>query len=255
MRWVQHNRMHYLQFPALAGLPDFFHGVFPRTADPRATRIGGFNVGIDCGQPETVVKRNREHLLACFGGPVGVFALQVHGTDIGIVSSAEAPTGRGNVRLNGDALATALPNHALIIQIADCQPVLIADPCRRVAANIHSGWRGSVGNVIGRTIETLVAEFGCRPQDLIAGIGPSLGPCCAEFINYREEIPRKYWRYRREGDLFDFWRLSTDQLIQAGVPAHAISVAGMCTRCNQHLFFSYRGRRQTGRFAAVIGLR
>lgn len=255
MRWIQSNTMRYLQFPAIAALPGFFHGIFPRTADTCAVRSDWFNVGIGCGQPETVVKRNREHLLACLGGPVGVFAHQVHGTDIGIVSPADPPASRGNIRLNGDALATATPNHALIIQIADCQPVLIADPRRRIAANIHSGWRGSVGNVIGRTIATLVDAFGCRPRDLIAGIGPSLGPCCAEFVNYRKEIPRKYWPYRRAGDLFDFWRLSIDQLIRAGVPPHAISVAGMCTRCNPHLFFSYRGQRQTGRFAAVIGLR
>lgn len=255
MRWIKDNGVQYLQFPALAGLPGFFHGVFPRTALNSGGRHVSFNIGLNCGDPESVVKQNRERMLTCFGRPLGVFARQVHGSDVGVVSTTAVSTGQEPVRVNGDALATARRDNALIIQVADCQPVLIADPITKAVANIHSGWRGSIDNIIGRTIETLVTQLGCRPQNMIAAIGPSLGPCCAEFVNYREEIPPRYWKYRRAGDLFDFWRLSMDQLIEAGVPPAAVSVAGICTRCNQHLFFSYRGQKNTGRFAAVIGIK
>jgi hypothetical protein len=247
--------LQYLQFPALAGLPDFFHGVFPRTASKSGGRRVAFNVGLNCGDPESVVIQNRERMLSCFGRPLGVFARQVHGSDVGVVSTTAVSTGRGLVRVNGDALATAGRDNALVIQVADCQPVLIADPITKAAANVHSGWRGSIDNIIGRTVDTMATQLGCRPQHMIAAIGPSLGPCCAEFVNYRNEIPRRYWNYRRSGDLFDFWRLSIDQLIEAGVPPAAISVSGICTRCNQHLFFSYRGQKNTGRFAAVIGIK
>ena len=255
MRWIKNSGLRYLQFPDLAGLPGFFHGIFPRTASTLDGVNGQFNIGIGCGDPEQVVMQNRERMLRCFGQPLGVFARQVHGTDIGVVTSRRPQKWAHFIRIGGDALITAHTENALVIQVADCQPVLIADPENNVAANVHSGWRGSVGNIIGRTIETMTVQFGCLPDNLIAAIGPSLGPCCAEFVNYRNEIPRRYWHYRRAGDLFDFWRLSVDQLIDAGVSADAIRVSGICTKCNQHLFFSYRGQQNTGRFAAVIGLR
>ncbi len=254
MRWIQNNGLNYLQFPALARVPGFFHGVFPRSASNTGGRRVSFNIGLNCGDPESVVKRNRERMLSCFGRPLGVFARQVHGAEVGVVSTAAAPIGQDLIRVDGDALATAQCHNALVIQVADCQPVLIADPVKKVAANVHSGWRGSIDNIIGRTIEALVTRLGCRPQDMIAAIGPSLGPCCAEFVNYRKEIPRRYWKYRRADNLFDFWRLSIDQLVEAGIPMEATSLAGICTRCNQHLFFSYRGQKNTGRFAAVIGV-
>lgn len=255
MRWIQNNGLQYLQFPALAGLSGFFHGVFPRTAFNTGDRRVSFNIGNNCGDPEAVVKQNRQRMLRCFGRPLGVFARQVHGTEVGVVSTTAVSTGQGLVRVNGDALATAQRDNALVIQVADCQPVLIADPIKKAVANVHSGWRGSIDNIIGRTIDVLVTQLGCRPQHMIAAIGPSLGPCCAEFVNFRKEIPTRYWKYRRAGDLFDFWRLSIDQLVEAGIPLAAISVAGICTRCNQHLFFSYRGQKDAGRFAAVIGIR
>ena len=255
MRLIQHSGMRYLQFPALASLTDFFHGFFLRTALDSEGRFESFNIGINCQDPEPIVQRNRQRMLTCFGRPAGVYARQVHGTEVGLLVRTGAELSGGDIRINGDALVTAHRDNALVIQVADCQPVIIADPAAKVVANVHSGWRGSISDVIGQTIRTLTTEFGCQPQNMVAGIGPSLGPCCAEFVNYRQEIPGRYWRYRQSGDLFDFWQLSTDQLTQAGVPLNAISVAGMCTKCNQHLFFSYRGRRQTGRFAAVIGIR
>jgi YfiH family protein len=247
--------MRYLQFPALASLTDFFHGVFLRTALDSEGRIKSFNIGINCPDPEPVVQRNRKRMLTCFGQPAGVYARQVHGTEVGVLIRTGPEQSQGDIRISGDALVTARRDSALVIQVADCQPVVIADPVAKVVANVHSGWRGSISDVIGRTIKTLTTGFGCRPQNMVAGIGPSLGPCCAEFVNYRQEIPDRYWQYRQSGDRFDFWQLSIDQLTRAGVPLSAISVAGMCTKCNQHLFFSYRGQRQTGRFASVIGIR
>jgi hypothetical protein len=98
-------------------------------------------------------------------------------------------------------------------------------------------------------------RFGCDPGDLRVGVGPSLGPCCAEFINYREEIPPGLWAYRRDSARFDFWAMSRDQLVRAGVREDRIQVSGLCTKCRTDLFFSYRAERSTGRFAAVIGLR
>jgi len=254
MIWVQDHGLNYLQFSTLSGLPDFFHGIFLRRTADHQGEMEDFNLGMGCGTPDAQVRNNRQRILDVFGkGYVGVYARQVHGTQIGIWNSRSTPT--APIRLDGDALVTARTSGALVIQTADCQSVIVIDPIQRVAANIHSGWRGSISNIIGCTIDTMVAEFGCRPPDLVCGIGPSLGPCCAEFINYRKEIPPSFWRYRRWGDYFDFWQISMDQLAASGVKRHNISTAGICTKCNQHLFFSYRGDSQTGRFASVVGLR
>lgn len=258
MHFIHHNGLAYVQFPALAALPGFFHGVFLKYDRKNKGADIALNAGLNNGDPDEKVWRNRRRMLSVFGSHIAVFAHQVHGNNVAIWRGLDDPRttqGLKYVRLQGDALATAHEGSALVIQVADCQPVIIIDPVQRVVANVHSGWRGSIQNVVGRTVEALVADFACRPEHLICGIGPSLGPCCAEFVNYREEIPEHYWSYKRDANLFDFWQISIDQLRAAGVRFEHIHVARICTKCNQHLFFSYRGERKTGRFAAVVGIK
>ena len=136
-----------------------------------------------------------------------------------------------------DAVISDCPNIGLTISAADCQAVMLYDPSRKVIANIHSGWRGSIQNIIGHTVNKMVDVFGCRAAELFAGIGPSLGPCCAEFINYRDEIPELYWPYRISNNHFDFWAISRDQLIEAGLPGRQIETGGICTKCDTARFF------------------
>lgn len=124
-----------------------------------------------------------------------------------------------------------------------------------MVANVHSGWRGSIANIIGHTLDAMKKNFGSDPAHVVAGIGPSLGPCCAEFVNYKEEIPEPFWKYRNDRRHFDFWAVSRDQLCEAGVCAENIHISGLCTRCRTDLFFSYRAEGITGRFAAIIGLK
>jgi hypothetical protein len=100
----------------------------------------------------------------------------------------------------------------LLIQTADCQAVMLFDPDKRVAANIHCGWRGSVADIVGRTVAH-GRRIRLRPGRMVAAIGPSLGPCCAEFVNYKQEIPRhSLWPFRVGWHHFDFWRISRHQL-------------------------------------------
>jgi purine-nucleoside/S-methyl-5'-thioadenosine phosphorylase / adenosine deaminase len=251
--WVQERGLNYLQFPMLSGLDGFFHGIFLRRISDQGNNPEDFNLGMGCGTPDHQVLRNRRRMLALFGTDcVGVYARQTHSTHVATWNPNPIPVAA--VRLDGDALITNQDAGALVIQTADCQAVIIIDPVRRVVANIHSGWRGSIGNIIGRTIRAMTVEYTSRPRDLLCGIGPSLGPCCAEFVNYRREFPASFWHYRSAGDHFDFWNISRDQLQAAGVPPDHISVSGICTKCNRHLFFSYRGNPQTGRFATVVGI-
>jgi YfiH family protein len=157
--------------------------------------------------------------------------------------------------LNGDAIVTDLRNKNLVIQVADCQAILLYDPVRHVVANVHSGWRGSIQNVVGKTVSLMNQRFMSNPKDVVAGIGPSLGPCCSEFVNYRTEIPETLWKYKINGKYFDFWSISQDQMKSEGILDENIETSGICTKCRTDLFFSYRGECVTGRFSAVLGLK
>lgn len=257
MLLIHSNGFRYFQFPSLAGMAGVWHGIFARSVWNDSANESSLNVGLQCGDTQQQVWENRRRMLAQVGGDFAVFARQVHGNKVGVWSkpaSEQRTDKRDYTYLEGDALVTRMPGQALFIQVADCQPVLMVDPNQRVVANVHSGWRGSIQNVIGRTVQTMVRQFGCRPRDIHCGIGPSLGPCCLEFIHYRDEIPTSMWHYGRGQNLFDFWKLSKDQLEAAGVLPEHIASSELCTRCNQRLFFSYRGERQAGRFAAVIGM-
>jgi YfiH family protein len=154
-----------------------------------------------------------------------------------------------------DGFVTRLTDLPVMVKVADCQAILLYEPNRRVAAATHTGWRGSVQNIVGKTVQLMEATFNCRPRDIIAAIGPSLGPCCAEFRNWRRELPARFARFRLGEDYFDFWAITRRQLLEAGLPDENIETAGLCTRCNPEVFYSYRGERQTGRFAAVIAIK
>ncbi len=254
MRWDHSGGLWRLCFPAIEEIPGIFHGIFARWLPSGQKGTEPFNLGLGCGSSDSRVWRNRRRLLASFGVDIqGIFARQVHGREVAVWEDGPGKEDSAPC-LPGDALTTAATRRGLVILVADCQPVILVDPVRRAVANVHSGWRGSVQNIIGAAVERMAREYGCRPADLICGIGPSLGPCCAEFINYTRELPQWMWDYRRNGDRFDFWRISREQLLAAGVRPGRIHVSRICTRCNQHLFFSYRGERSTGRFAAVVGL-
>lgn len=254
MLLVQYQGLNYFQFPGLAHVPGLFHGIMTRYSGHHQARQS-FNLGLNCGEPKESVWDNRYRMLAAFGTGYGIFAHQVHGNRVAVWPdhAADKHTGNHYANLEGDALATSVSGHALVIQTADCQSVLLADPIKGVAANVHCGWRGSIQNLLADAIAIMVARWDCRSGDILCGIGPSLGPCCAEFVHYREEIPEHYWDYRIKDNHFDFWQISTDQLQAAGVPGDHIEVSRICTKCNQHLFFSYRGNNQSGRFASLIG--
>lgn len=256
----QKNGVPFFQFPRLASFSnDVRHGVFTRNGGCSRPPYQSMNISYDVGDGRDDVGQNRNIISECMEGKELVFAHQVHATDVLVFSGYEHPIdgngSRDSEKRIGDAMVTDLPKKFLAIQVADCQSILMFDPVRRVVANVHSGWRGSTRNVIGRTIEVMSKRFGCRPCDIIAGIGPSLGPCCAEFINYRTEIPDAFWRYKDDSDHFDFWAISRDQLCNAGVLIENIDSSRLCTRCNTDLFFSYRKEGVTGRIASVIGLK
>jgi YfiH family protein len=257
MMLTTQNGVSFYQFKNLAACSGIEHRIFTRNSGFSQPPFASLNVGFGIGDTQKNVSKNRGIISRFMGADRLVFVRQIHGCEIAVLSRDSEqrgipPAGRA---VTADAMVTDIFERNLVIQVADCQAVLLYEPARRVIANIHCGWRGNVQNIIGRTVGVMEQHFGCRPGRIQAGIGPSLGPCCAEFINYRSEIPMEFWRYKGLNEHFDFWSLSRDQLKRAGVAEINIESSGICTRCHTDEFFSYRAQRTTGRFAAVIGLR
>jgi len=256
MKLQKKDGLAFFQFPALEALSDLWHGVFTRMGGASQGAHASLNVSYGVGDRDSQVAANRRRIARCLGADRMVFARQRHGHRVWAVRDGDGRQGSFD-RLPpiADAMVTHLAGYLLVIQVADCQPVFIFDPLRRVVANIHSGWRGSIENVIGHTIEVMKQKYACRPENMVAAVGPSLGPCCAEFRHYRKEIPQAFWRYKDQKNHFDFWTASRDQLVEAGLAPSNVTITDHCTRCRTDLFYSYRGEGETGRFAAVIGLR
>jgi len=243
----------YCQFELLATCSGVGHAIFLRTQGFSDAPFNRLNVSYAVGDEAERVACNRRLVAGALNADELVFVRQVHGHRVQVID--ERPAGDGAALPEADAMLTDRAGKFLVVQVADCQPILMHDPVRRVVANVHCGWRGSVADVAGRAVATLNRRFGCAPQDLLVGVGPSLGPCCAEFVNFREEIPDRLWGYRRDSVYFDFWAMTRDQLLAAGVHEKHIEISGLCTRCDTERFFSYRTHKRTGRFAAVIGLK
>ena len=276
----QKNGVPYLEFPKLSVISGILHGVFTRKNGKSKGPFQSLNVSFGVGDNDQAVLENRKIISRCFNGNDLVFLDQVHGTRIIAYPKehriykvldtndcfkdeySETLSAQNDIygieserRFEADAIVTDIPGKLLVIQVADCQSVLIYDPVQKVAANVHSGWRGSINNIIGCTLKVMENSFGCRSRDIVAGIGPSLGPCCAEFVNYKNEIPELFWKYKNDNNYFDFWSISRDQLCEAGVLPENVDLSQMCTKCDLKRFFSYRGEGTTGRFAALIGLK
>jgi len=201
------------------------------------------------------VTENRNRIKTQYSINYLLSARQVHGDSIFI---AREHLNKDTEIEACDALMTNLPGIGLMIQQADCQAVTLFDPDHPAIAAIHCGWKGSVLNILAKTVHRMTDCYGSSPATLQATISPSLGPCCAEFVNYATELPPSFLAFQVKENYFNFWQISKMQLIEAGLDGNKIIIAGQCTSCSLD-HFSYRracrnGNGQTGRCATVISL-
>lgn len=226
-------------------------------------RIGAAEADGDVGHgPDTidvVIERNRAAFIETAGFAMSdlVISRQTHGTQVQVVHGDDR--GRGLYpTFDGfpatDAMVSNEPSVALGTIVADCVPILFYDQRNHALGLAHAGWRGTVGGIAAETVRTMTAVFGTRPDDVVVGIGPSIGPCCYEVGN--EVIGA--WRNanvndgeqavvtRTSGYHFDLWAANRLVLVQAGVPETQIECSAHCVRCEHDRFFSYRATRQLG---------
>jgi YfiH family protein len=240
----------YFQFPRLSQFPELVHAVFTRQGGVSPSPFDTLNTSFSTGDREERVGTNLKIIGHAVGAEHLAFINQVHGTDIWILR-----TPLPGQPMRADAIITDLREVAITVRQADCQAVILYDPVKGVLANVHCGWRGNTRNFLSAVLRRMNGEFGSEPQDLRAAIGPSLGPCCAEFVTHKNLFPEDFHRFMTQENYFDLWEISRWQLREAGLRDEHIETAGLCTRCRTDLFFSYRARKVTGRFATVAMLR
>ena len=168
--------MDLFRFDNLAQVPGVVHGISTRSGGVSQGRCESLNVSYSVGDPRENVDENLRRLGAALGArPDELFsAYQVHGRAVTLVETRT----ESEPRPRCDVLVTRSAAHTLMLRFADCTPVLLADPKRRAVAAVHAGWRGSAVRAAGAAVEALHEAFGTRPEDIIAGIGPAIGPCC-----------------------------------------------------------------------------
>lgn len=189
---------------------------------------------------------------------------QVHGDGVLQPGPADLglPQNHAGIHREGDSWICQEAGVALIRHHADCTPVYLLDPVRKAIGLAHAGWRGTVAGIAGKTVRAMQAAYHTRPQDVLAVIGPSIGPCCFEVTENVSEpmeaaFPDQGLVQRRAGKLYaDLWRCNALSLTAAGVlPAH-ITVSEVCTACRDDWFFSHRREKgKTGTMASILFLR
>lgn len=249
---------------------------------PGEDQSGEMNLGYTQADSVENVRENRLRFVAAITGsretPL-MTVRQVHSCRT--VPASEVSAGAAKIAAPGalpglreipeaDGLITAQAGLLIAIQTADCIPVLVADPARRAVGAFHAGWRGTVERIVELGVAKMAAEFGSRPEELVAAIGPGIGACCytvggevlsrfeANF-SYASEL------FRRDADgtpkdggalRLDLIETNRRQLLAAGLGAESIATVGGCTACQPELFYSHRASGgHAGRMMAAIGIR
>jgi len=254
-----------LQFNNLSGYPELIHFSTIRSGGQSTANYGSLNLGLNSGDAHENVTANRNTLSKALDISTYrlIFPKQTHTSTVKMITGEFFNDGENEQKqyLNEtDALVTNLRGVCISVKTADCVPVLLYDPHKKVVAAIHAGWRGTAQEIVLKTIRKLAEEFGTDPADLVGAIGPSISPQVYEVgadvhdqfdpefhCDTNPVIPGKR--------LLDLWKANQSQLIGGGLRSEKIEIAELCTWSDSSRFFSARrdGAR-TGRMATGIML-
>ena len=250
----------YYQFETLL-YNELTQAVFSRLGGVSPTPWKSLNLGGTVGDDPDRVQKNKKKLLEAIGYSSLQLSQvhQVHSAKVVVVSE---PDNNKSGLIRADAMITNIPGILLLMRFADCVPILFYDPVKKAAGIAHAGWRGTVKEVACSTVNEMEKQFGTNPSDLIAGIGPSIGPDHYQVgIDVIDAVKNTYgdnWDQMLnpgpDDVKFNLWKANEISLKKAGVID--IETAGICTGCSLSEWFSHREENgKTGRFAAVIGLK
>lgn len=258
----EHDALRYFRFATLPANGVAGHAVFSRQGGVSPAPFASLNMSLSVPDDHARVYANRRRVYGLFDRDTDsvVHAHLVHGADVARVTTADNGTWVAHV----DGLITNQPGCVLSMNYADCAPIFLYDPRRHAIGLGHAGWRGTVVDLPGAMVRAMVAHFGSDPADLVAAIGPCIGPCCYEvgaeviaavegaFAAPAELLPPSPAGHN-ERRHFDLPEANRRNLANAGVGS--IEMSEFCTACRTDLFFSHRAERgRTGRFGTVFAL-
>ena len=270
MNIIEHNKngLVYLTADGFEAAGGVAHGFSTRLGGVSEGIYATLNLGMNRGDAPDRVRENYRRFCAAVGADREglVFSSQVHSDVVRTVTSADR--GKGLDRktdYDADGLITDVPGLGLTVFGADCLPILLYDPVRRVVAAVHAGWRGTALGIVERAVEKMTGHYGCRPADILAAIGPGIDRCCFEThedvpnamtealgaaaLRFIEVLPTGKFRVDLKG-------LNTVRLEHAGVLSGHIAVSDACTVCRSDKYWSHRATHgQRGSQAAVIKLK
>ncbi len=246
-------------FEILSDAP-IIQGVFTRNGGVSPAPWNSLNLGGLNGDSRANVIENRKRIFEDMGRRVeSIFDVwQVHGTEVICTNS---PRLLDAAHLKADAILTDSPDITLFMRFADCVPILFYDPVKKVVGIAHAGWQGTVKKIAGITVDAMREKYGSKPENILAGIGPSIG---VDHYQVGKDVADHITRafsdtagilIERNNNLYlDLWAANYRTLYDAGI--RNIQVAGVCTACDTHEWFSHRAEKgSTGRFGATIALR
>lgn len=251
--FVKKNGVEYItagNFAKVRGYRHFF-----------STRIGGrsegefdnLNLGIYTEDSADNIENNLQNIFkaAAMNCSNITYLKQIHSDMFYKVDECNYKDIRGK---DGDALITTTKNIPVGVFTADCVPIIIGDVKGRVAAAVHAGWRGTFSNIAGRVINYIVENLGIEAEEVIAALGPAIGPCCFEV---GKNVADKFKFVKtRNGKLFvDLFAENVEHIRKAGVLEKNIACSRLCTFCDSNRFYSYRrDNGRTGRLGTFIEL-
>jgi YfiH family protein len=265
MRETKAKGVRYYSIRAWETRSTVVHGWFTRAGGVSSPPYASLNLGPKGGDALAHVRDNLKRIAMVLSIPAEriLCAAQIHGDRIHQVSGGEPSIFGSDAPLQGDGLVTGTKGLYLGILTADCVPLLLLDPSRSVVGAVHAGWRGTEKGIAGKAVGRMCAEFGCKPSDILAALGPAIGPCC---YVVGDEVVRAFLERDPETGAFlqpegsGRWKLNLEginrhQLTNAGIQDRNITSSSLCTSCRKDLFFSVRADGEpTGRQIALIGL-
>jgi hypothetical protein len=259
----QVNDIPYFQFDTLPENGRIQHAIFTRQGGVSPTPFESLNLSVSVPDEKDRVYENRRRAYGVYGRDTDtvVHAHLVHGRAVARVTQNNNGTWIHHV----DGIITNEPGCALTMNYADCTPIFLYDPIHQAIGLGHAGWQGTVKDLPGAMVQAMQSEFGSDPAQLIAGIGPAIGPCCYEvgenvitavhnaFTDPTSLLIHPTNKPTNGRPHFDLPEANRRNLIRAGV--RHIEQSGLCTACRTDLFFSHRAEKgKTGRFGTIFVL-
>ena len=280
-RWKKTDERNVLEVKEKAGVTYLSYPLLEHTKCVRhafSTRLGGVSEGIYAsmnlsfsrGDDPEAVRENFYRMAEVLeiSPEQYVFSAQTHTTNVRVVTKEDK--GKGVIRKRNytdvDGMITNVPGICLVTSYADCVPLYFVDPVKKAIGLSHSGWRGTVGKIGKNTVQLMQENFGSKPEDLLAAVGPSVCMDCYEVSEdvieqFKEAFEKKYWEelfYKKENGKYqlNLWKANELIFLESGILPEHMAITNVCTHCNSKILYSHRTMgNNRGNLCAFLALK